>query len=189
MRGVAVVPDSQKGWESSFKVGACVIEEIFMAQQNRITAESSEPSLVFTRIFDVPRDLVFRAWTDPKELEQWWGPRGFTSPVCELDVRPGGAIRIHMRGPDGTIYPMSGVYQEVVVPERLVFLSSALDEEGRPLFEILNTVTFSERGAKTTLRLEARVMKTTAQAPQYLDGMDQGWTQSLERLAQHLTRR
>ncbi|MHB8384748.1 MAG: SRPBCC family protein [Candidatus Binataceae bacterium] len=160
-----------------------------MEKENRIAAESSAPLLVLTRIFDVPRDLVFRAWTDPKQVAQWWGPSGFTNPVCELDVRPGGALRVHMRAPDGTVYPMSGVYQEINPPERLVFSSSALDEEGRPLFEILNTVTFSEQGAGTALRLEARVVKATAQAPQYLDGMDEGWRQSLVRFAEHLARR
>lgn len=160
-----------------------------MEKENCSSAESSEPALVITRIFNAPADLVFRAWTEPKQLAQWWGPSGFTNPVCELDARPGGAIRVHMRAPDGTTYPMSGVYREIDPPRRLVFLSSALDQEGWPLFEILNTVTFSEQGGRTALRLEARVVKATAQAPQYFDGMDEGWRQSLVRLAEHLARR
>ncbi len=142
--------------------------------------------LVLTRVFDAPRELVFKAWTDPKHVAQWWGPHGFTNPVCELDVRPGGAIRIHMRGPDGTVYPMTGVYQEIVEPTRLVFTSAALDEEGNPLFEVLHTVTFAEQGSKTTLTVKARVVKSTAEAAPYLDGMEAGWTQSLERLETHL---
>jgi uncharacterized protein YndB with AHSA1/START domain len=92
-----------------------------------MTNEAQE--LVLTRVFDAPRELVFKAWTDPQRVAQWWGPRCFTNPVCELDVRPAGAIRIHMRGPDGTVYPMTGVYQ-VVEPERIVFTSAALDAEG-----------------------------------------------------------
>lgn len=160
-----------------------------MEMKDSIAGESSEPALVITRTFDAPSDLVFKAWTDPKQLAQWWGPSGFTNPVCDLDPRPGGAIRVHMRAPDGTTYPMSGVYREIDPPRRLVFLSSALDEEGRPLFEILNALTFSAQGARTVLRLEARVVKTTAQAQQYLDGMDEGWRQSLVRLAEHLRRR
>lgn len=160
-----------------------------MTQENRIAGQSSEPTLVITRTFDASANVVFGAWTDPKQVAKWWGPSGFTNPVCELDVRPGGAIRVHMRAPDGTVYPMSGIYQEVAPPERLVFSSSALDQEGRPLFEILNTVTFSEQGGRTVLRLEARVLKATAQAPQFLDGMDEGWRQTLVRLAQHLARR
>ncbi len=144
---------------------------------------NEEQELVLTRVFDAPRELVFKAWTDPKRVAQWWGPQGFTNPVCELDARPGGAIRIHMRGPDGTVYPMTGVYQEVVEPERLVFTSAALDEKGHPLFEVLTTVTFAEQGAKTKQILRARVIKSTAQAAPYLAGMEAGWTQSLERLS------
>ena len=70
---------------------------------------NEEQELVLNSVFDDPRELVFKAWADPKCVAQWWRPRGFTNPVCELDVRPGGAIRIHMRGPDGTVYPMTGV--------------------------------------------------------------------------------
>ena len=142
--------------------------------------------LVLTRVFDAPRELVFKAWTDPKRVAQWWGPRGFSNPVCELDLRPGGAIRIHMRGPDGTVYPMTGVYQEVVEPERIVFTSAALDDKGNPMFEVSTTVNFAEQDGKTKQILRARVIKSTAQAAPYIAGMEAGWTQSLERLAAHV---
>ncbi len=148
----------------------------------------TERELVLTRTFNAPRALVFAAWTDPKRVAQWWGPHGFTAPVCEVDARPGGAIRIHMRGPDGTVYPMTGVYQEVVAPERLVFTSAALDKAGKPLFEVLTTVTFAERGGKTTLTVRARVVTSTAEAAPYLQGMEAGWTQTLERLETHLAK-
>ena len=148
----------------------------------------TERELVLTRTFNAPRALVFAAWTDPTRVAQWWGPHGFTTPVCEVDARPGGAIRIHMRGPDGTVYPMTGVYQEVVAPERLVFTSAALDKTGKPLFEVLTTVTFAEQGGKTTLTLRARVIKSTAEAAPYLQGMEAGWTQTLERLETHLAK-
>jgi uncharacterized protein YndB with AHSA1/START domain len=92
------------------------------------------PELTITRVFDAPRDLVFEAWTDAKHLAKWWGPHHFTNPVCELDVRVGGAIRIDMRGPEGTVYPMTGVLHEIVSPERLVFTSAPLDENGVKLF-------------------------------------------------------
>ena len=144
--------------------------------------------LTLTRVFDAPRDLVFKAWTDPKHVAQWWGPQGFTNPLCELDARPGGLIRIDMRSPEGTVYPMSGVYQEIVEPKRLVFISAALDENGKPMFEILNTVTFEEQNGKTTLTLQARVITATDQAPQYLEGMEEGWTQSLERLGEYVAK-
>ncbi len=138
--------------------------------------------LVITRVFDAPRELVFRAWTDSKHMAQWWGPKGFTNPVCELDVQPGGSILIHMRGPDGVVYPMTGTYQEVVEPLKLVFTSAALDEKGNSMFEVLTTVIFAEQGGKTKQILRARVIKKTAQAAPYLAGMEAGWTQSLERL-------
>jgi uncharacterized protein YndB with AHSA1/START domain len=149
---------------------------------------AAAPELVITRVFDAPRELVFKAWTDPKQVAQWWGPRGFTNPVCELDVRPGGAIRIHMRAPDGTVYPMTGVYQEVVEPERLVFICAALDEKGHPLFEVLTTVTFAEQGGKTTQKMQASVVKTTPAAAPHIAGMEAGWTQSLERLEAYVAK-
>ncbi|MGH7366429.1 MAG: SRPBCC family protein [Candidatus Rokuibacteriota bacterium] len=133
-------------------------------------------------MYNAPRRLVFNAWTDPELVAQWWGPHGFTNPVCELDVRPGGAIRIDMRGPDGTLYPMTGLYREIVEPDRLVFTSAALDERGEPLFEVLTTVTFAEQGEQTIQTLRARVARTTARAAPYLEGMEAGWTQSLQRL-------
>ena len=147
------------------------------------TGASAEWDLVMTRVFDAPKELVFKAWTDTRHMAQWWGPKGFTNPVCELDVRTGGAIRIHMRAPNGVVYPMSGAFEEITEPERLVFVSSALDEKGNSMFDVLNTVTFAEQRGKTTLTLQARVIKATAQAPQYLKGMEAGWSQSLDRLA------
>jgi uncharacterized protein YndB with AHSA1/START domain len=148
---------------------------------------NEEQELVLTRVFDAPRELVFKVWTDPKHVARWWGPRGFTNPVCELDLRPGGAILIHMRGPDGTVYPMMGTYQEIVRPERLVFTCSALDSDGNAMFEVLTTVTFAEESGKTKQILRARVIKKTAQAAPYLAGMEAGWTQSLERLAAYVS--
>lgn len=141
----------------------------------------------FTRVIDAPRELMFKAWTDPKHVAQWWGPTGFTNPVCELDVRPGGAIRIHMRGPDGIVYPMSGVYQEIVPSEWLEFTSVALDDTGNPLFENLNTVIFEEQNGKTQLKLHARVVKSTVHATPYLQGMEEGWRLTLDRFENYLS--
>ena len=148
--------------------------------------EASEWDLVMTRVFDAPRALVFKAWTDTRHVAQWWGPKGFTNPVCEMDVRVGGTIRIHMRAPDGVVYPMTGVFQELVAPERLVFVGSALDGDGKAMFDVLTTVILAEERGKTALTLQLRVIKATAQAPQYLKGMQAGWTQSLDRLGDHL---
>lgn len=147
---------------------------------------TTERALVMTRVFDAPRELVFRAWTDPEHLAQWWGPEGFTNPVCEFDARPGGAIRIHMRAPDGTVYPMTGVVREITPPKRLVFASAAVDQDGKHLLEALATVRFAVQGDKTKLTLEIRGVAVAPVAVQYLEGMEAGWTQSLVRLTRYL---
>jgi uncharacterized protein YndB with AHSA1/START domain len=139
-------------------------------------------SLVMTRTFDAPRALVFKAWTDPSHVQQWWGPRGFTNPRCDWDARPGGAIHVDMRAPDGTVYPMPGTFHEVVPPERIVFSSSAVDGA----LEVLTTVTFADEGAKTKMTLEAIVVKASDEAADALSGMREGWTQTLDRLADDL---
>jgi uncharacterized protein YndB with AHSA1/START domain len=144
---------------------------------------------IITHIFDAPRDLVWKAWTDPKQIAQWWGPRGFTNPVCEWNARPGNAIYVVMRGPNGIDYPMAGAFREIVEPERLVFTSGALDEKGNQLFEFLHDVTFIERSGKTTLTVKSRVIKTTAEANKYIGGFEAGMTQSLEKLADTLSKK
>jgi uncharacterized protein YndB with AHSA1/START domain len=138
--------------------------------------------LTLTRLIDAPRALVFQAWTDPQHLAQWWGPQGFTNPVCEVDLRPGGAIRIDMRGPDGSIYPLRGVFREVVAPERLVFTNDALDAAGQLLIEGITTVTFAEQDGKTLLTVQDRILNAAPGAADALAGMDEGWNQSLDRL-------
>ena len=115
--------------------------------------KTAEREITITRVFDAPRALVFKAWTDAAQLAQWWGPKGFTNPVCEVDLRIGGAIRIDMRSPDGHVYPMRGEFREIVPPERLVFTNIAVDGSDKPIIEGLTTVTFAERGGKTTLTL------------------------------------
>ncbi len=153
-----------------------------MTATNSLAALPNEREVVITRVFDAPRALVFKMWTDPKHMAQWWGPKGFTNPVCEVDARPGGALRIVMRAPDGAEYPMKGIFQEVVAPERLVFTNIAVDREGNHLLEGLTTVTFAEHGGKTKLILQTRAIGIAPMAPQMLAGMEAGWTQSLERL-------
>jgi uncharacterized protein YndB with AHSA1/START domain len=154
-----------------------------MAERNKPGTALPERELVMTRLFDAPRALVFQAWTDPKHLARWWGPKGFTNPVCELDLRPGGALRIVMRAPDGTEYPMTGMFREIVVPERLVFTNQAVDAQGKTLLEGLATVTFAEQDGQTKLTLHVKAVAVVAYAAAYLEGMEAGWTQSLERLA------
>ena len=140
--------------------------------------------VVITREFDAPRELVFQAWTDSQQLAQWWGPRGFTNPVCDWHPLPGRAIYVVMRAPNGTEYPMAGEFREVAAPERLVFTSGALDETKQLLFEQLQTVTFAERDGKTLVKIHMRVLRTTAEGNKYLGGYEAGMGQSLERLAE-----
>ena len=144
---------------------------------------SAADDLVLQRTFDAPRERIWQAWTQAEHLQRWWGPKDFTNPVCQVDVRPGGAILIHMRAPNGVVYPMGGVFHEVEPPSRLVFSSYALDPAGNHMFEVLNTVTFEEHSGKTRLTLRAKVTMQTDVAPQYLKGMEQGWSMSLDRLA------
>jgi uncharacterized protein YndB with AHSA1/START domain len=147
-------------------------------------ADAPLPEVTFTREFNAPRELVFKAWTDAKRLKHWWGPHGFTNTLCELDPRPGGAIRIHMRAPDGTVYPNEGTIQEFVPPERLTLAMGVKDSEGNIILEGVTTVTFTERAGKTTLTLKARILRADAEtAALHLSGMENGWRQALERLA------
>jgi uncharacterized protein YndB with AHSA1/START domain len=146
------------------------------------TKPLAERELTITRVFDAPRELVFKAWTDAKHLAQWWGPKGFTNPVCEMDARVGGVLRIHMRGLDGTVYPMKGQIRELVAPERLVFTNIAVDAAGRHLLEGLTTVTFADEGGKTKVTVQTKAVAVVEEAAAYLQGMEAGWTQSIDRL-------
>lgn len=157
-----------------------------MSATDKMQVERKGDELTITRVLNAPRALVFRVWTDPHHLALWWGPKGFTNPVCEIDLRPGGAIRIHMRGPDGTVYPMTGEYSEIVEPERLVFISAALDKEGSPLFEVVTTVTFVEIGNSTKLIMHASASKIRPEGAPHVAGMEEGWKQSLVRLAEYV---
>jgi uncharacterized protein YndB with AHSA1/START domain len=142
----------------------------------------AERELTITRVFDAPRALVFQAWTDARHLAQWWGPNGFTNPVCEIEARVGGAIRIHMRGPDGAVHKMKGEIREIVAPERLVFTNIAIDDAGNHIIDGFTTVTLAEEQGKTTLTLHTTGAAMVAYAAAYLKGMEFGWTQSMDRL-------
>jgi uncharacterized protein YndB with AHSA1/START domain len=140
------------------------------------------------RTFDAPRALVWKCWVDPKHMAQWWGPKAFTNPTCEVDARPGGRIWIVMRGPKGSAYdqdfPMSGTFHEVVEPERLVFTAVAEDNDGNVLITAHTIVTFEKQpGGRTRVTVEANAVGLADIAPQMLAGMEQGWSQSLEKLA------
>ena len=140
--------------------------------------------LCLTRRFAASPEIVFRAWIEPEHLAQWWGPKAFTNPVCEVDARVGGAIRIDMRAQNGMVYPMIGRFVEIEWPHRLVFKACPLDEGGRPMLEVLNSVTFTEVNGGTEITLVATVTMKTSAAEKAIGGMSQGWSQSLDRLAE-----
>jgi uncharacterized protein YndB with AHSA1/START domain len=142
-------------------------------------------SVSFTRHLAAPRDLVFKLWTDPKHLAKWWGPACFTNPVCEFDARVGGRIYIDMTGPDGTVYPMHGTVEEILPPERLVLRCTCCgDESGNPGLESVTTVTFHAEAGGTRMELESRVTKMADFGREALAGMEQGWSETLDRLAE-----
>jgi uncharacterized protein YndB with AHSA1/START domain len=147
-----------------------------------------DKELTLTRICKARRETVFNAWVDVKQLTKWWGPSGFTNPVCEIDARTNGKIYIEMKAPDGIVYPMSGEFKEIIKPEKIVFVSGAWDKNGKTIFEVMNTVTFEEDGENTKLTLHAVVDDVSDEAKPYVGGMDEGWSQSLVRLEALVTK-
>lgn len=142
----------------------------------------AECDVVVTRVFDAPRELVFRTWTEPAHLARWWGPSGFTNPVCELDFRIGGPILIHSHAPDGRVYLMTGTVREIVSPERLVLAAVAADGEGNPLIEGLITATFEEQGGKTKVTVREQAVALAPAADRMIARMEAAWIESLGRL-------
>jgi uncharacterized protein YndB with AHSA1/START domain len=149
-----------------------------VAATNNLAGKPADRTVVITRVFDAPRRLVFETWSQPEHLARWWGPNGFTLPGCEMDFRPGGAYRFVMRGPDGLDYPFHGVYVEIVPPARIVFTAIIDNAPGN---ELVTTVTFAEEGGGTRLTVEQ-----TVPTDPYGEGQKQGWTESLERLAEYV---
>jgi uncharacterized protein YndB with AHSA1/START domain len=149
-----------------------------------VAAETSiaESELVVTRIVDAPRSLAFAAWTQPEHVARWWGPKGFTTIHCDMDIRVGGRYRCGMRSPQGIEYWKVGVYREIVEPERIVFTFAWEDRTGNPGHELLTTVTFVDEGRRTRLTL----LQTGFASIEGRDDHRKGWTSTLERFAEHL---
>ncbi len=147
--------------------------------------------LTLERVLNAAPNVVFDAWTDEKKLAVWWGPKGFTNPVCTMDLRVNGDLFIEMTGPDGTAYPMIGRFQEITAPGdktqgKLIFLAMPLDDNNKPLMEVLNSIAFISENGKTRLQVHALVVIETDAAVQYLEGMENGWNESLVRLENFL---
>ena len=142
----------------------------------------ADRELVITRVIDAPRWLVFTAWTRADHVAAWWGPQGFTTIYCEMDIRVGGSYRFGMRSPQGTEHWKRGVYREIVEPERIVFTFAWESANGSPGHELLTTVTFAEDGARTRLTLHQAVFETTERRDDHVHG----WTSCLERFADYV---
>ena len=162
-------------------------------------AGDQKRELTIVRIFDVPRLVVWRAWTDPKIVTKWWGPRGVTTPTCEVDARKGGKINIVMLagselGPmAGQEWPMEGTFEEVVAEERLVYTANALQDKNgsQTLLETKTTVIFEDLNGKTKLTIHILLTGSsdTPQAKFAVQGMEMGWNQQIEKLAEELGRK
>jgi uncharacterized protein YndB with AHSA1/START domain len=156
--------------------------------------------LVIERVFDAPRELVWKAWTDPEMAMRWWGPEGFTAPVCRMDVRVGGTCFMAMQSPDfnnGKPIYSTGTYKEIDPPKRLVMTDSFADQDGNVVqashydmgedfpLELLIVVTFEDLGGgktKMTLRHEGMPAETQADA-------GQGWSTQFDKLEKLLAAR
>ncbi|MDE1866028.1 MAG: SRPBCC domain-containing protein [Candidatus Micrarchaeota archaeon] len=158
----------------------------------------TKKELTITRVFDAPRDLVWKAWTDQRLVKKWWGPSGVTNPTCEWNPKPGGEIYIVMlAGKElgqaaGMKWPMKDTFKEVKPQSRLVFVGGALDDVDRASDTFIEnevTVDFEDLGGKT--RMNLRVVVTKAGGPKAaaaLQGMTQGWNQQIDKLGEELTR-
>jgi uncharacterized protein YndB with AHSA1/START domain len=158
-------------------------------------SKAEKGALVITRVFDVPRELVWKAWTDPKHLMRWWGPKHFTSPVCKIDLRVGGKYHYCMRSPAGHDFWSTGVFREIVPPKRIVYTDSFSDDNGNVVpathygmsgdfpLEMTVTVMFENLNGKTKMML--RHVGHPAGMMSDLAGV--GWNESFDKLAESLT--
>lgn len=158
---------------------------------NHSTDTQSDRELVITRVFNAPRELVFKAWTEAKHVEQWFGPKGFTTRVTESDLRPGGKWCYVMISPDGTEYPSKGVFREIVPPERIV----TTDEFGEGIEKVLDvdlpqgmvvTTLFEELDGKTKLTIQIMHQSADDRRKHEEMGVVAGWNSTLDCLEEHL---
>ena len=172
-----------------------------MAANSKETTAPSDLEFVITRVFDAPRELIWKAWTERERLMQWFGPTGFTMPTAKLDFRPGGVFHYCLRSPDGKAMWGKFVYREIVAPERIILVNSFSDEEGNltrhprsptwPL-EMLSTTTFAEHVGRTTMTVQWAPLNAIEAERKTFDtsheDMQKGWTGTLDQLAEHLAK-
>jgi uncharacterized protein YndB with AHSA1/START domain len=161
-------------------------------------AIETKNELIIIRIFNAPRQLVWKAWTDPELCMRWWGPKGFTSPACKMDLRVGGEYLNCMRSPEGQDFWSKGTFREIVAPKRLVMTDSFADKEGNivpathyglgsefPL-EMLITVELVDHDGKTKLTLKHAGVEGLNATDR--GNMQQGWNESFDKLEEVLAK-
>lgn len=151
-----------------------------MMENNFVVAERQ---VTLTRVFDAPRELVFRAYTDPSLIPRWWGPRRFTTTVDRMDVRPGGKWRFVQRDSGGNEYAFNGVYKEIAPYERL---SDTFEFEGMPGHVLVETAVFEEHGGKTKVTGTAAFSTDEDRDMMLNTGMQDGWSETMDRMAELL---
>jgi uncharacterized protein YndB with AHSA1/START domain len=143
---------------------------------------STERELVITRVFDAPRELVFRMWTDPKHMARWWGPRDYPAVSVDLEARPGGRWRHCLRSVEtGADLWHHGEFHEIAPPHRLVF-SFAWEEDGERGMENIVTITFAEQNGKTLMTFRQAPFQSDGER----DGHHGGWSSAFDRLDEQL---
>jgi uncharacterized protein YndB with AHSA1/START domain len=170
-----------------------------MAAKSSVAAKSSDREIFITRAFDAPRELVWKAFTERERMAQWWGMKGLTTRVLELDLRPGGTFLYVTRMPDGREMCGKWVYREIVAPELLVVVHFTTDASGKPIPhpydpnlppEMLTTTKFIEHGERTTMELRSvPTNETAAQREAFnklADAMEEGFNNSLDLLDEYL---
>ncbi|AYV56638.1 hypothetical protein CH370_16900 [Leptospira kmetyi] len=170
-----------------------------MSVQNEVSVETRERELILSRIFDAPKNLVYRVWTDPKHIVFWWGPKDFTNPICEVDLKVGGKYRLVMRSPEGIDYPLQGVYLEIVENEKIVSTDVMDDHPVEWMNELKEkldgspdspnftaTVTFEEYRGKTKVTIRSTFASNKVRDAFQAMGMIEGWSESLVRFEAEL---
>jgi uncharacterized protein YndB with AHSA1/START domain len=152
----------------------------------------AERSVALTRVLKAPRALVWQAWTDPEMLKEWWGPEQFTTPVIEGNIQVGSVLKIVMHGPKGSPFdmdmPMVKRYREIVPGRKLVFENEPVGPNGEKLLDGLTTVTFSDHPEGTLMEMTTSAKALVPMAVGMLQGMDQGWGQSFDKLSRLLAK-
>jgi uncharacterized protein YndB with AHSA1/START domain len=146
-----------------------------------LIAEPGKQEIIITRVFNAPRELVFKTFTDPASIPNWWGPGYLTTTVDRMEVKFGGVWRYLQQEPDGSKYGFKGVYHDIVAPERLVY---TFEFEGMPGHVMLETVTFEEQEGKTLLKEIAVFQSVEDRDGMLQSGMESGATESMDRLAE-----